>query len=346
MFVGTDSVAETTGYGQSALASIMSLGIPPTPQNYAIWYEYHGGRNPDLRRTINVLVSNHKEFDETLLDELYERFFTTGRDQRAVRETARRVQETLREVMGAVGETKIGTDKYGETLRDVSSEMQSAQSPLAPLVARLIEETNEMAQRSGELGYHLEQSARRIQTLKHNLDDVRREALTDGLTGIANRRNFDGVLRQLAAQSMETGEDLCLLIADIDHFKIFNDTWGHQTGDEVLKLVAKTLVDNVKGQDIVARFGGEEFAILLPKTNSRAAIAVSNTIRVAFENRRLVTKDSKRSVGSITVSIGVARYEPGEALAALIHRADAALYRAKHEGRNRIVADIGIRLET
>jgi diguanylate cyclase len=138
---------------------------------------------------------------------------------------------------------------------------------------------------------------------------------------------------------METGDDLCLLLIDIDHFKKFNDTWGHQTGDEVLKLVAKTLVENIKGQDIVARFGGEEFVVLLPKTSLSASVTVANVIRTAFEKRRVVGKESKRMIGGITVSIGVARYELGEALAELIQRADAALYRAKNEGRNRVIAD-------
>jgi len=334
-----DAERIATNYAQAAMATIARLGIPPTPQNYAVWYEYHDGSNPDLQRTIDVLLSNHREFDEALLDELYERFFTAGKDHQAVRETARRVQETLREVVDAVGDAGVGASRYGATLRDVSGQMQSPQVPLAPLVARLIEETNEMSRRSQHLGYRLDQSARRIEVLKTNLDDVRRQAMTDGLTGIANRRFFDAVLREQASNAMETGDDLCLLLIDIDHFKKFNDTWGHQTGDEVLKLVAKTLVDNIKGQDVVARFGGEEFVVLLPKTSLSASVMVGNTIRTAFEKRRVVDKESKRMIGDITVSIGIARYELGESLAELVRRADAALYRAKNEGRNRVIAD-------
>jgi len=339
MHIGAEDATAASARGQSAMESIARLGIPPTPQNYAIWYEYHDGGNPDLRRTLDVLISNRREFDETLLDELYEHFFTSGRDQQAIRETARRVQETLKAVAEAVSDAGTGADTYGATLRDVSGKMQSAQTPLAPLVARLIEETNDMARRSGLLGFRLEQSARHIETLKSNLHDVRRQALTDGLTGIGNRRKFELMLRQLAAEAMETGEPLALLLVDIDHFKRFNDTWGHQTGDEVLKLVAKTLVDNVKGRDSVARFGGEEFAVLLPRTASSAAVAVGDAIRVAFAKRRLVAKDSRRAVGGITVSVGVAQYEPGEAMPELLRRADAALYQAKREGRNRVVAD-------
>jgi diguanylate cyclase len=343
MLVDAEGIAAKSDHAQSALATIARLGIPPTPQNFAVWYEYHENSNPDLRRTIDVLMSNHREFDEELLDEIYERFFTTDKDQQGVRETARRVQETLREVADAVADAGEGADRYGAALRDVSGKMQSQHSPLAPLVARLIDETNEMARRSDALGYRLEQSARRIEALKNNLDDVRRQAMTDGLTGIANRRHFEMVLREQASAAMETGDDLCLLLIDIDHFKSFNDTWGHQTGDEVLKLVAKTLVDNIKGKDMVARYGGEEFIVLLPKTALAASVSVANSIRIAFEKRRLVSKESKRTVGSITVSIGVARYEPGEALAELIRRADAALYDAKSQGRNRVVAEPDIK---
>src|SRR5579864_2974725 len=250
MLTGGDNVATASDHAQTAMATIARLGIAPTPQNYAVWYEYHDGSNPDLRRTIDVLMSNHREFDETLLDELYARFFTSGRDHQAVRDTARRVHDTLREMMDAIGDANAGAAQYGAALRDVSGKIQAAQTPLGPLVARLVEETNEMARRSGLLGYRLQQSGRRIEILKNNLDDVRRQAMTDALTGIANRRHFDMVLREQAAAAIETGNELSLLLIDIDHFKKFNDTWGHQTGDEVLKLVAKTLVDNVKGQDV------------------------------------------------------------------------------------------------
>lgn len=196
-----------------------------------------------------------------------------------------------------------------------------------------------MAQPSERLGFRLKQSVQAIKTLEHTLDDVRREATTDGLTGIANRRAFDTILRETAAEAMNSGDDLSVLIVDIDHFKKFNDTWGHPTGDDVLRVIAATLQQTIRGQDTAARYGGEEFAVILPATPLPAAVAVGNNIRHACEKHELVTHDTEVSVGTITISIGAACYEPGEALANWIRRADGALYRAKEGGRNCVMFD-------
>ena len=163
--------------------------------------------------------------------------------------------------------------------------------------------------------------------------------LTDSLTGIANRKAFDATLREAAHQAMETGTDLSLLFLDIDNFKRFNDTWGHQMGDQALRLVAKTLMDNVKGQDLPSRYGGEEFAVILPQTALVDAVTLANKIRHAFAVRKLVKRDTGETIGGITVSIGVSHFEPGESLNHFVERADHALYTAKRDGRNRVVAE-------
>jgi diguanylate cyclase len=196
-----------------------------------------------------------------------------------------------------------------------------------------------MSQRSDLLNLKLTQSAQTIGKLKANLEDIRRDAMTDGLTGIANRKLLDASLREAGIKAVEDGQPLTLLMLDIDHFKKFNDTWGHQTGDEVLKLVAHTLKETVKGQDLVARYSGEEFVIVLPGTSLDDAIVVGDNIRRAFERRRIVRKGSSDQIGGITLSVGAASYEYGEPMANLVQRADAALYRAKRDGRNRVVAD-------
>jgi diguanylate cyclase len=248
-----------------------------------------------------------------------------------------RVQETLGEVLGLVDTARADATHYGAALSNVSGQLVSDVSPLAVLLERLIGEAREMARRSERLGHRLKQSVRTIKTLEHTLDDVRREAMTDGLTGIANRRAFDTALREAAAEAMNSGDDLSILIIDIDHFKTFNDTWGHQTGDAVLKTIASTLVQTIRGQDTAARYGGEEFAVIFPATSLEAAVAVGNNIRRSCEKRQLVTHDTEEPISAITVSIGAACYDPGEALSNWIQRADAGLYRAKQGGRNRVM---------
>src|SRR6185437_8548418 len=137
--------------------------------------------------------------------------------------------------------------------------------------------------------------------LKQNLETVQREALTDSLTGIPNRKSFETHLREAARDAMENDEPLSLLLADIDYFKRFNDMFGHQIGDQVLRLVAKTLTDSVKGRDTPTRFGGEEFAIILPQTRMDDERTVAEQIRLGLSRRKLVGKD-RTDYGSVTLS--------------------------------------------
>jgi len=160
--------------------------------------------------------------------------------------------------------------------------------------------------------------------------------LTDGLTGLHNRKAFDKQIRDWVEDASITGNNLCLLMLDIDHFKHFNDTYGHQTGDQVLRLVARTLTDGIKGRDFASRFGGEEFALLFQETPLSAAIRVADSLRHAVEGKEVVNRNSHKSLGRITLSGGVAQYIKGESLAKFIERADDALYAAKNSGRNSV----------
>ena len=128
-------------------------------------------------------------------------------------------------------------------------------------------------------------------------------------------------------------------MTDVDHFKHFNDSYGHLTGDQVLRLVAMSVKQNVKGQDIAARYGGEEFAVVLPNTVLRSAITVAEHIRRAVMTKELMKRSTGENLGRITVSIGVAALRPGETPQALIERADGCLYAAKRAGRNRVISE-------
>jgi len=333
-----ETVGEATNYAEHALASLRGLSTAPTPQHFAIWYEYHRGQNRELNRVIDILLANRSELSEAVMDEIYERFFATTLEHKAVRETSRRVQEALQAVVGHIHEAQGGAGRFNETLTDITGQLQKKSSPFEELVSRLTSEMAEMTRHAELLDLRLTQSSVTIEQLRTHLETVRKDAMTDGLTGIANRKMFDLSLRECATQALDEGVALSLMMLDIDHFKAFNDSFGHDTGDDVLRLVARMLIRNTKGQDLAARFGGEEFAILLPRTGLQDATSVAESIRRAFVGRRIVKKDTGASVGAISVSIGVAQYEPGEALGEFVRRADGALYRAKNAGRDRVWA--------
>ncbi|MFV1852753.1 MAG: GGDEF domain-containing protein [Porticoccaceae bacterium] len=184
-----------------------------------------------------------------------------------------------------------------------------------------------------------DQSSDEVSKLRDDLEKLKREALTDGLTGIANRKAFDEKLRDAAMATMESGQDLSVLLIDADFFKQINDLYGHQAGDQVIRVLAQTLQQNVKGRDTTARYGGEEFAIILPTTKLDDAIHVAENIRQSVEGLYVVSENRGEDIGKITVSIGVASFQMGEPLSRLLERADQALYLAKTSGRNQVMSE-------
>jgi diguanylate cyclase (GGDEF)-like protein/PAS domain S-box-containing protein len=181
----------------------------------------------------------------------------------------------------------------------------------------------------------LEGALAQLEATKHELLELNaaleRQATTDALTGLKNRIVFQNSLLEMMALAERQGTTMSLLLVDIDHFKRVNDRFGHQEGDRVLKAVAAALAAGVRDQDIVARFGGEEFAVLLPNTSLESAIPVA-------EHLRLACREAARLEPQLTVSIGVASFASGDSEVTLIGRADEALYASKAQGRNRVTA--------
>ena len=328
------------GFGEAALKAMVANEVPPTPQNYAVWYCYVDGTVPELKRTIDILVSNRQPFTADLNTELYARFFDSTGQLGLLQNAGGRLRQIVDQVRRQVASAAGDANAFGRTLDDFSSAIgESKATEIQTLVGDLVAETQRVAERNRSLEERLSRVSGEVSELKQNLEMVQREALTDALTGIPNRKSFETRLREAARDAMENDEPLSLLIADIDFFKRFNDTYGHQIGDQVLRLVAKTLTDSVKGRDTPTRFGGEEFAIVLPQTRLGEARVVAEQIRFGLTKRKLVGRDKRDDYGTVTLSFGAAQFRPGEPLASFVERADAALYRAKREGRNRVATE-------
>jgi len=175
-------------------------------------------------------------------------------------------------------------------------------------------------------------------SLKRKTDLLEEIALLDGLTGIPNRRNFDQELQREGKRSFREGDSFSLLMMDIDHFKAFNDHYGHGAGDTALRKVAETLGESLsRPTDRVSRYGGEEFVVLLPSTDREGACRVAERLRAAVEELA-ITHQYSTVATVVTLSIGCATHSPddaGELPDDLLRRADEALYRAKEAGRNR-----------
>ncbi len=321
-----------------ALDLMAQQGIAPSPENYAVFFSYCGSAEPAVAHALDRALKDKGGLQEDRVQEIYEKYFGFERHAGTIQETGQKVHSKVGEILDSLGEAGRDQSAFGEKLAGFSGKLTQGATgeDAAALVQGILSETHEIMAKNRTLEARLNESSREIDDLREHLEEVQIEAMTDALTGIANRKNFDFTLNQETAAAVNESKDLCLLLADIDHFKKFNDTYGHRIGDEVLKVVARTLKDRVKGRDTPARYGGEEFAVILPETSLDDAVTVADHIRETLATHNLQNRKTGDNYGKVTLSIGVAKYRPGESLDALVERADAALYRAKDNGRNRV----------
>ena len=326
----------------AALKLMAELGVISQPNNFQTFYTYVAKTNTDLCRTIDILRSNHREFDEAQCEELHVRFFSDQREREIIERISNDLREQLGNILNTVHKVGIDTRKYNKALDHFCSYVGDKDRDLGNLeqaLHTLLGATREMEGVNRTLESRLTNSSSEITRLREDMENLKREALTDGLTGIANRKAFDMQLRDAMMNAMEDGKPLSLVLLDIDHFKKFNDTYGHLIGDQVIRLMAESLKRNVKGQDTAARYGGEEFAIILPNTLLGNAVMFGNQLRRYIESHKVVSKSGNTTIGKVTASFGVAEFRPGEPVAKLIERADKALYLAKENGRNLVVGE-------
>lgn len=333
---------ESEEYSRRAMALMALHHVAPHPNNYTIWYSYCTGDFPDLNRTLDLLLQSGKPISEERSRAVYKAFCTSPYEALPLPLIAERIESQVALVLGALEQAGVGAREYGRSLERAAGAFanEERESVVRGIVTQLLAQTRAMASQSRELDRRLQASAAEIGTLKTELEGARREALTDALTGLANRRMFEFVLREAALTAMEEGTPLSLLMVDVDNFKKLNDEFGHVVGDHVLKLLAVVLRDNVKGQDTAARYGGEEFTVVLPRTRACDARKLADSIRQIVAGKSLVNRKTGEPVSQITVSVGVAEFNYGENLSKFIERADQALYLAKRTGRNRVVLDV------
>lgn len=315
------------------------LGLTKTPVNYEVWYAYYAEVMPELNHIIDQFIERKQRITNNTCTELYQEYIhKSEKEQVLLEETGDQIQESLQFMQKVIADAKDNAVNFGGSLKDVSSDLSKADSieAITKVVKNIVNETKAMLEKNAALEERLEQSSEQVEELKSRLDLIRKESLTDGLTGVANRKSFDEKLNVELDIANKEHAKVCLLMIDIDYFKSFNDNYGHQVGDQVLKLVATTLVNGVKGRDITARYGGEEFSIILPETPLTAAKRVADGLRERIANKEIVNRATGLHLGQITISVGVAEYQHGEEADNLIKRADEALYKAKELGRNRV----------
>src|SRR6516162_5052809 len=301
-------------FAELALGQIRSLRQTAVPRNYEIWYVYATGYNPPLNKIINETLARNGKLTEADLEQIYETYLSHIKTTDRIDKVGPRVIGEIDDVMKVLGDALGMTGSYDASLSGATAELSAAKSrdQIKSIVEALLRSTSEMRETNKALEDRLTLSKNQISNLQQSLEAIRAESLTDPLTGLGNRKYFDRMIEMAVQSALANNEPLSLLMFDIDHFKSFNDSFGHLTGDQVLRLVALSVRHAIKGQDITARYGGDEFAVLLPDTALRQALIVADHIRRGVMAKELRKKSTGEILGRVTISIGVAMLKQGD----------------------------------
>jgi diguanylate cyclase len=333
------STEESHAILKTVLPLMSKHRVPTIPQNYSVWYDYVCESDPSLVTELEERIRSGLDFSPEYCHQVHERFFVEP-----IRSQVGEIQAAMREAMGAVLAELKGLDddlgEFGSMLDDTGESLvrDPTREELTAMVARLVEQTRTTRERSARTEASLSSMAAQVEELRLQVDTLSRDAMLDALTDVPNRRAFEDGLARMTAEAESQDQEMCLLLADVDHFKKLNDTHGHVAGDHVLRFIAQEIKQCVKGRDLLCRYGGEEFAVLLPATSYDGALMLAESIRAIIE-AQVVPLEDGTMLEDLTLSIGVALYRAGETGNALVDRADRCMYQCKSEGRNRVVGE-------
>ncbi|WBO21052.1 GGDEF domain-containing protein [Sphingomonas abietis] len=309
--------------------------IAPTPSNYEFLYRYVTGADPQLVEAVDGARREHGQLADRNLAHIRRDLYGTGRA--GVGKVLEDTEQQLARMNDYIERQDAGARDYASKLSRSDLDASATLERQRQMLADMIEATNQMLSTTEQLQAELAASSREIDILKADLEIARVDARSDALTGLSNRKACCDYLDAQLDRAFAEDRPLSLIFLDIDHFKKFNDNFGHRMGDEVLRLVSASLERFFHGRGFVARWGGEEFVIVMPMHEAEDATQFAERFRQHIGSRAVKGSQSGREVGRVTLSLGVAGLIAGDSAQTLIDRADAALYDAKADGRDRVV---------
>lgn len=326
------SSSTASEYFRLSLAKLGALGIDLTPINYALAYYYVSGDDIDLNARLDNLFLS---WSDTTAKAIFFEFIGPKIPQQD-EQLQQSLLSTVAHILGLVIDLSDESALSNEALTKSLETLAASKDPKVILdtASQIVAETRSFVNKTKHFEKLLQERSNQITHLHRQLDKARKQATVDALTGLQNRRGFDETLVGLLHTSTAKSHH-ALLLLDIDNFKNVNDSFGHLVGDKILIGVANQLTTKMRGNDYLARFGGEEFAIILKDTPLQGALTVAETLRKSIEKRQWRKTKAGKEIGQITISIGVAAIQFNEPFNDLLERCDAALYQAKSLGRNR-----------
>lgn len=320
---------------------LRELQLDPTPDNYRMAWEYMLGGNNRLRVRLDEALTAHGRLSNDLVSDI----LTENDGVMSLEDLTGLVGEG--EKLLAIGERALATSgkdsaayaKALETRLDYIKGLDPSEQHDMPIEAQfkaLLKITGQMLASTKKAKDTLAGSTEKIGAMRKRLDEANAMAQRDQLTGLPNRWAFEKQYAAATIRAKERFEPLTVAFIDIDHFKLVNDTHGHEAGDRVLQLVSEHLNTHANGNCHLARHGGEEFVVVFENHSCAEARGILDEAREALASRNLVNRETGQTIGQVTFSAGIADYDPRDGNRQVLRNADAALYAAKHGGRNQV----------
>jgi diguanylate cyclase len=306
-----------------------------TPLNFGVAHDYLTGAQIGVEKAIRAVLAERGKISNGWVEELVAEQRADEVTPEALSTMLAKVEENLSEFTGLMTESRNSAKDYGAALQEEVKGL-AAGSDNEPVLGRLVALTRSMVEKTRQVESQLRQNEKQNHALRSSLANARRAAEHDHLTGLPNRRAFEGTLREEVAMAQKEGQPLAVAFCDIDHFKVINDTHGHDTGDRVLKFVAGLLAKISNDQCHVARHGGEEFVMLFRGKTAAEACEAVDSVRQDLATRSLVNRTNGERMERVSFSAGVSNVLAFDDPRAALKAADRALYLAKEHGRNRV----------
>ena len=320
--------------GANAVERLRCAEIPMTPLNFELWFRAEEYPGSPLASAVNAIEKDSSEFSQQHSADLAANFLPEYRLAREAKENGEHLISQLEAADNAMKEAQTSSRTYGLSLEAGITVLQHQSIEPASardVIEQLARATSVARLDADRLNRQLSSALKEVSRLRDHMEVVRRESLTDALTNLPNRKAFDAALARTRAAS----GDVVVAMIDIDHFKRFNDQWGHATGDQVLKFVAAMIGRTAHAPRLAARYGGEEFAILFPGEDLQKVRQDLEHMLAQIRSRALTRRTTGERLGSLTVSCGLAKGQ-GASATDLLALADAALYASKRDGRDRV----------
>lgn len=338
---GEHALDQIWGWSAAAVELAKTWGVAPTPKVYEVCYVHISGANKALSDALEAASVEDRLQDIHNLERLHADYCADHGQASRLMALNDRLDGELKNVQQRLDVGARDNKAMQSKLGDVRARLENSgpKNDLGSAAQRLTEANAELSERTASLSADLEEAREQVTVLQNELHDMRTHTYVDQLTQLPNRRRFDPVIANEIEVARRTGSALAVALIDVDNFPRLIETWGRTTGDQVLQKCADVLRNSVGARDMLARFDGERFALLMPERALASATEVAEQIRLNFGALRFMDRKSRSRIGRLTLSIGLTRFKQEDTLLSFLKRADELLSTAKFGGADQVKCD-------